>query len=61
MLSGNQLRDNVAHVEKPQGQTTEPVALVFIFFSCGEDFLRSSLGRGWRELAICDWRLPIAD
>ena len=27
MLSGNQLRDNVAHVEKPQGQTTEPGAL----------------------------------
>jgi hypothetical protein len=26
MLSGHQLRDNVAHIEKPQGQTTEPVA-----------------------------------
>ena len=37
------------------------VALVFIFFSCSEGFLRSSLGPGWRELPIFDCRLPIAD
>ena len=35
----------------------ETVALVFIFFSCGEDFPRSSLGPGWRELPIVPpWR-----
>jgi hypothetical protein len=33
------------------------VALVFTFFSCGEDFLRSSLGPGWLELPIFDCRL----
>jgi hypothetical protein len=33
------------------------VALVFIFFSCGQDFPRSSLGRGWRELPFADCRL----
>jgi hypothetical protein len=37
-----------------------PVALVFTFFSCGKDSLRSWLGPGWRELAICDLRLSIA-
>jgi len=37
------------------------VALVFIFFSCSEGFLRSSLGPGWREMPIFDCRLPIAD
>jgi hypothetical protein len=36
-------------------------ALVFIFFACGEDFLRSSLGPGWLELAIFDWRFAIGD
>jgi hypothetical protein len=35
-----------------------PVAPVFIFFSCGEDFLRSSLGPGWLKLPIFDCRLP---
>jgi hypothetical protein len=33
------------------------VAPVFIFFSCGGDFLRSSLGPGWLELPIFDCRL----
>src|SRR5208337_3647370 len=36
-------------------------ALVFIFFSCGEDFLRASLGPGWLELPIADCRLPNVD
>jgi hypothetical protein len=31
-------------------------APVFIFFSCGEDFLRSWLGPGWLELPIEDIR-----
>jgi hypothetical protein len=31
------------------------VALVFIFFSCGEDFPRSSLCPGWLELPIADY------
>jgi len=36
---------------------SSPVALVFIFFSGGEDFLRSSLGPGWLELPIFPpWR-----
>jgi hypothetical protein len=26
MLPGHHLRDNAAHVERPQGQTTDPVA-----------------------------------
>jgi hypothetical protein len=30
------------------------VALLFIFFSCGEDVPRSSLGPGWLEWAIFD-------
>jgi hypothetical protein len=33
---------------------SSPVPLVFIFFSGGEDFLRSSLGPGWMELPIFD-------
>jgi hypothetical protein len=37
------------------------VALVFIFISCGEGFLQSSLGPGWLELPIFDCRLPIPD
>ena len=28
------------------------IELVFIFLSCGEDFLRSSFGPGWLELPI---------
>jgi hypothetical protein len=35
------------------------VALVRNFFVLCEEFLRSSLGPGWRELVIGDWRLPI--
>jgi len=31
---------------------SRPDALLFIFFSCGEDFPRSSLGPGWLELPI---------
>ena len=42
----------------PWAAGTNPVALVFIFFSCGEDFPRSSLGPGWLELPIFDCRLP---
>jgi hypothetical protein len=30
-----------------------------MFFSCGEDFPRSSLGPGWLELPIFDCRLPM--
>jgi hypothetical protein len=37
------------------------VAPVFIFFSCGEDFPRSSLGPGLLELPISDCRFSIAD
>ena len=42
---------------QPERERNGPVALVFIFFSCGEDFLRSSLRPGWLELPIVDCRL----
>ena len=38
-----------------------PIALVPNFFVFWEEFLPSSLGRRWRELAICNWGFPIVD